>query len=122
MPAKSPDSTAKQDAKKDAGSGGGQQTALTELATAASGSAGYEAIIEQAAAMAVQDAVAHLRNTQTIANALLGAAGEMILRDGEAAQANEAMALAQAAVEAATMNVEKISALAVAMTGRTAGG
>ncbi|AXS41808.1 hypothetical protein [Breoghania sp. L-A4] len=83
---------------------------------------GPAVMIEQAAAMAVQDAVAHLRNTQTIANAVLGVAEEMLLRDGDGPQANEAVALAQSAVDSATLNVERISALAAAMIGKNAAG
>ena len=54
-----------------------------------------------ACAMAVQDAVAYLRNTEIIASAAVGAATERIMADLEPEAARAAMDAALAAVSAA---------------------
>ncbi|HEY2070340.1 MAG TPA: hypothetical protein VGG48_12360 [Rhizomicrobium sp.] len=63
-----------------------------------------EKLVRHAAAMAVQDAAAHMRNVNTIASAALGAAHEMILDNQNVDQARAAIAEAQAMVTGATQN------------------
>ena len=74
---------------------------------------GPVAMIRLAAAMAVQDAAAHMRNTQSVANAAIGAAQQMLLRGEAAAGAQDALTAAQNAVAAATTNYINVSAEAI---------
>jgi hypothetical protein len=69
-------------------------------------------MIRQAAAMAVQDAVSHMRNVNVLATAALGAAQEMMLDDANIDGAKAAIAAAQAMVSAATDNFVAVSAAA----------
>ena len=93
---------------------------MTEAQTAASPIVTEESasIISLACAMAVQDAVAYLRNTEIIATAAFGAAEARILEDVDAAVAVAAMETAQAAVLAAAKALQDIGA-AAAQTLRT---
>lgn len=77
------------------------------------GSNGPNAMIRLAAAMAVQDAVAHMRNTQMMAGAAIGMAEAMLLGNENVALANETIATAQAAMAAATSNFSVVGAAAV---------
>jgi hypothetical protein len=77
---------------------------------------GPRAMVEQACAMAIQDAVAYLRNTETISAAAIGAAEEIMLRSAGSAERGDdgaavAVATAQAALAAAVAHVEQVSAL-----------
>ncbi len=63
-----------------------------------------EELVRHAAALAVQDAVTHMRNVNTIASATLGAAQEMILDNQNVDQARAAIAEAQAMVTGAAQN------------------
>ncbi len=73
---------------------------------------GAYAMVAQACAMAVQDAVAYLRNTETIANAAIGAAIEIALNDPEDNESSKAIALAQSTVATALRNFEEVSTAA----------
>jgi hypothetical protein len=63
-----------------------------------------DAMIRQAAALAVQDAAAHMRRVQMIASAALGVSQETILRGGNEKVASAAATAAQKMVEGATAN------------------
>jgi hypothetical protein len=75
-------------------------------------------IIALACAMAVQDAVAYLRNTEIIASAAFGAAEARILEDVDPAIAVAALETAQTAVLSAARALQEIGA-AAAQTMRT---
>jgi len=72
----------------------------------------YE-LVKQACAMAIQDAVAYLRNTEIIANAVIGVAGHRLLNgvdDGNAAAAISAAAASVKAAAEALATVSTVSA------------
>jgi hypothetical protein len=69
--------------------------------------------IAQACAMAVADAAAYLRNTEIIANAVLGVAMEQLLTDIDPSGARAAIEAAQASVVAAAAALADISASAL---------
>lgn len=70
---------------------------------------GPAAVVRLAAAIAVQDAAAHMRHTQSIADAAFGAAQQMLLGGGNATAAQEMLTIAQNAVAAATANFVSLS-------------
>jgi hypothetical protein len=76
-------------------------------------------MIRQAAAMAVQDAVSHMRNVNIIAAAALGAAQEMILDDVNVDGAKVAIAAVQSMVAAAADNFVAVSMAAGKVIGET---
>jgi hypothetical protein len=69
----------------------------------------YE-LVKQACAMAIQDAVAYLRNTEIIANAVIGVASQRLLNGEGDENAVEAMTAAGATVVAAAETLAAISA------------
>jgi hypothetical protein len=73
---------------------------------------GCYAMVEQACAMAIQDAVAYLRNTEIVAYAAIGVALEAAGRDPASRDATQAVAMAQSTVAAAVKNLEDVSAAA----------
>jgi hypothetical protein len=73
---------------------------------------GSYAMVAQACAMAIQDAVAHLRNTETICVAVTGLAQDMMMRSGNPEPFAAVIASAQASVAAAAKNLEAVSAAA----------
>ena len=83
------------------------------LSAPAAGTAGEQReVIVQACAMAVADAVAHLRNAEIIATAVVGAATERIMLGVEANQAQMAIESAQNSVLAAAHNFQMVAQLA----------
>jgi hypothetical protein len=69
----------------------------------------YE-LVKQACAMAIQDAVAYLRNTELIANAVIGVASQRLLSGEGAESAAAAIAAASASVLTAAESLGAISA------------
>ncbi|MEI9886874.1 MAG: hypothetical protein WDN08_10325 [Rhizomicrobium sp.] len=69
------------------------------------------ALVAQACAMAVQDAVAYLRNVETVANAVIGVAQERLLA-GADGDTLKTIATAQETVSAAVRTLEEVSAAA----------
>jgi len=67
----------------------------------------YE-LVKQACAMAIQDAVAYLRNTELIANAVIGVASQRLL-NGDDAGAAAAIAAATGSVKSAAEALAAIS-------------
>ena len=83
------------------------------LTTAGAVSAGEQReVIVQACAMAVADAVAYLRNTETIATAVVGAATERMLLESDSGPAQAAIEAAQNAVLAAARTLETVAQIA----------
>jgi hypothetical protein len=68
----------------------------------------YE-LVKQACAMAIQDAVAYLRNTELIANAVIGVAGQRLLNGDNDGGATAAIAAATASVASAAEALATIS-------------
>ncbi len=69
------------------------------------------AMVELACAMAIQDAVAYLRNTEIVAVAVIGAAEEMILNGLNVPDATATLSAAQASVTAATGIVKEVGSI-----------
>jgi hypothetical protein len=70
------------------------------------------AMVAQACAMAIQDAVAHLRNVEIVANAAIGVAQERLLSGITTPDPQKAIATAQETVTAAIQILEAVSAAA----------
>jgi len=70
------------------------------------------AMVAQACAMAVQDAVAYLRNIETVSSAVIGVAQERLLADPAAQDSLRTIATAQETVAAALKTLEDVSAAA----------
>jgi len=68
----------------------------------------YE-LVKQACAMAIQDAVAYLRNTELIANAVIGVASQRLLNGDDDAGAAAAIAAATGSVKSAAEALAAIS-------------
>ena len=81
----------------------------------------YE-IVKQACAMAIQDAVAYLRNTELIANALIGVASQRLLSGADDPGATAAIAAATASVTAAAEALAAISAASASTLRPATGG
>jgi len=71
----------------------------------------YE-MVRQACAMAIQDAVAYLRNTELIANAVIGVASQRLLANVDEGNAAAAITAATSSVTAAAEALATISAAA----------
>jgi hypothetical protein len=69
---------------------------------------GSYAMVAQACAMAIQDAVAYLRNTETVATSVIGVAQDMQLRTDNA-DMERVIASAQATIAAAIKNLDAVS-------------
>ena len=69
---------------------------------------GSYSMVALACAMAIQDAVAYLRNTETIATSVIGVAQDVQLR-ASSADTERVIASAQAAVAAAVQNLGAVS-------------
>lgn len=72
----------------------------------------FRTMIAQAAALAVQDAVANMRSINTVATAAIGAAEQMLAQGASAENAGPMLSLAEASVTAARNNFEAVSLLA----------
>jgi hypothetical protein len=70
------------------------------------------AMVAQACAMAVQDAVAYLRNIETVSSAVIAVAQERLLADPGAENPLRTIATAQETVAAAVKTLEAVSAAA----------
>ena len=70
------------------------------------------AMVAQACAMAIQDAVAHLRNVEIVAGAAIGVAQEWQLAGTRADDPVRIIAAAQETVAAAVKNLEAVGAAA----------
>jgi len=70
------------------------------------------AMVAQACAMAIQDAVAHLRNVEIVAGAAIGVAQERQLDGAWGDDPVKIIATAQETVAAAVKNLEAVSAAA----------
>ncbi len=68
------------------------------------------AMVAQACAMAIQDAVAHLRNVEIVAGAAIGIAQEWQLVGARGEDPVKIIATAQETVAAAVKNLEAVSA------------
>ena len=73
------------------------------------------ALVELACAMAIQDAVAYLRNTEIVAVAVMGAAQDMMMNNRNVAEATATLAAAQASVAAAGVFLGEIGAVVAAI-------
>jgi hypothetical protein len=72
------------------------------------GNASSLAMVELACAMAIQDAVAYLRNTETIAIAAMGSAQQLVIDGTDVKDATPAMIMAQINVAAAAVIVAEV--------------
>ena len=80
---------------------------MTDIPTVDVPQNGSYAMVAQACAKAIQDAIAHQRNTETISTAVIGVAQETMLR--APLDQERVIATAQAAIAAALQNVEAVS-------------
>ncbi len=70
------------------------------------------AMVAQACALAIQDAVAHLPNVEIVANAVIGVAQERLISGTNGPDPAAAIATAQETIVAAVRTLETISATA----------
>lgn len=70
------------------------------------------AMVAQACALAIEDAVAHLRNVEIVATAVIGVAQERLLQDVSDADSVKAIATAQETIASAVKTLEDVGAAA----------